>query len=154
MKNKNILIALVGLGVLYALYLKNKKGKSNVVTNSEPKNQINFNCEAMWIESSKGRTGSPEFLLKQKNAFLSNCKEGKIDFKRDYGNGLFVTYKNDCNKVTGKCPIVEVRLNGTTWSTTNGKYYKMSGGSANVDVRPIEITEKQWIDEAISKVPF
>lgn len=27
MKNKNILIGLVGLGVLYALYIKNKKKK-------------------------------------------------------------------------------------------------------------------------------
>ena len=29
MKNKNILIGLVGLGILYALYLKNKKKPKN-----------------------------------------------------------------------------------------------------------------------------
>ena len=113
-----------------------------------------LNCEGLWEEKSKMMKGSPEYLLKQKNAFLSLCAEGKTDFTKDFGNGLIVTYKNDCNKVTLKCPIIRVSLNGTNWSAQNGKYYRTSGGSANIDVFPIEITEKQWIEEAISKVPF
>jgi hypothetical protein len=113
-----------------------------------------LNCEAMWEEKSKMMKGSPEYLLKQKTAFLSFCAEGKTEFTKDFGNGLVVAYKNDCNKVTLKCPIIRVSLNGTNWTAVNGKYYRTSGGSANIDVRPIEITEKQWIEEAISKVPY
>jgi hypothetical protein len=107
----------------------------------------------LWEEKSKAMKGSPEYLLKQKNGFLSFCKS-KNEFTKDFGNGLVVTYKNDCNKVTFKCPIIRVYLNGVDWSAQNGKYYRTSGGSANIDAFPIEITEKQWIDEAISKVPF
>lgn len=154
MKTKDIILLGIGIVVVYVILSKKKDTKSNEEVNLDVKNENLFDCEKMWEERTKTLKGTPEFLLKQKNAFFSSCKEGKIDFTKDFGNGLFVTYKNDCNKITNKCPIIRVSLNGITWNTTNGKYFKTSGGSANVDVRPIEITEKQWIEEAISKVPF
>jgi len=153
MTTKDVLLVVGGVALGYLIYKKNKEGKSTKEKNSLVKNEIIPDCEAMWTERAKTLKGAPEYLLKQKNAFLSACKDGKIDFTKDFGNGLFVTYKNDCNKITNKCPIIRVSLNGVTWSANNGKYYKESGGSANVDVRPIEISEKQWIEEAISKVP-
>lgn len=158
MKTRDLVLVGAGIAVGYILngYFKkskdNSQSSSNV--NSDSNNQITFDCEKMWQEREKTMQGTTEFILKQKNSFLSACKDGKIDYTKDYGNGLLVTYKNDCDKVTHKCPIIRVSFNGTTWSTNNGKYFRESGGSANVDVRPIEITEKQWIEEAISKVPF
>jgi hypothetical protein len=100
-------IVLVGAGVVvgYLLVGYLNKSKDNAQTStdssgsSEPKNQILFDCEKMWQERAEMIKGTPEFLLKQKEGFLSLCKEGKIDFTKDYGNGLFVTYKNDCNKI-------------------------------------------------------
>jgi outer membrane murein-binding lipoprotein Lpp len=150
-------IMLVGAGVVVGYILfgnvnktkNNSQSSSNV--NSDSNNQITFDCEAMWQERAKNEKGTPEFILKQKNGFLSACKDGKIDFRKDYGNGLFVTYKNDCNEVTKKCPISSVYFNGTTWTKEQGKYFKRYNDH---DSRPQEITEKQWIEEAISKVPF
>ena len=155
MNTKDVL--LVGAGVLvgYILfgYVNKTKNNSQLSSNvnSDSNNQITFDCEAMWQERAKNEKGTPEFILKQKNGFLSLCKEGKIDFTKDYGNGLFVTYKNDCNEVTKKCPIIRVSTNDTTWSKEQGKYFKTFN---SYDSRPQEITEKQWIEEAISKVPF
>jgi hypothetical protein len=156
-------LVLVGAGVVvgYLLVGYLNKSKDNAQTStdssgsSEPKNQILFDCEKMWQERAEMIKGTPEFLLKQKEGFLSLCKEGKIDFTKDYGNGLFVTYKNDCNKITKKCPIIRVDFDGGSWYKTNdGKYFRQGRGGANITVVPTEITEKQWIEEAISKVPF
>jgi hypothetical protein len=77
---------------------------------------------------------------------------------KDYGNGLIVNYSKNCNEITHKCPIVSVSqkngVNTTRWfKDVHGKYYR-DNSSPNLDSRPIEITEKQWIDEAISKLPF
>jgi hypothetical protein len=83
-----------------------------------------------------------------------------IGEKRDLGNGLSVVYDiANCNKITKKCPVMRViKQDGDTftiWYSENNKYFKNTqspvlpkGGNVT------EITEKQYIDEAISKVPF
>jgi hypothetical protein len=158
MNTKDIFLVGAGLVVGYILvgFLNKSKDKAEASSsiNSDVKNENLFDCEKMWEEQSKYMKGPPEYLLKQKNGFLSSCKEGKIDYTKDFGNGLFVTYKNDCNKITNKCPIIRVVLNGVTYYTNNGKYYRQSAGGPTITVIPIEITEKQYIEEAISKIPF
>ena len=161
MNTRDFILVGAGAVVGYLLVGVMNKNKAVVQTSTDTTNLPDtssqtapIDCEKKWEEMAKMMKGSPEYLLKQKNAFLSLCAEGKTDFTKDFGNGLVVTYKNDCNKITLKCPIIRVSLNGTNWSAVNGKYYRTSGGSANIMVRPIEITEKQWIEEAISKVPF
>jgi hypothetical protein len=65
----------------------------------------------------------------------------------------------NCNKMTKKYPIMRViKQDGDTftiWYSENNKYFKNTqspllpkGGNV------IEIREQQYIDEAISKVPF
>ena len=159
MTTRDIILVGAGAVVGYILfgYVNKTKNNSQLSSdvNTDSNNQITFDCEKMWQEKEKTLKGTPEFILKQKNGFLSLCKEGKVDFTKDYGNGLFVTYKNDCNKVTKKCPIIRVSFDGGSWwSTNDGKYFRQGRGGANITVIPIEITEKQWIEEAISKVPF
>jgi outer membrane murein-binding lipoprotein Lpp len=157
MNTRDVILVGAGVAVGYLLvgYANKTKNNSQLSSNvnTDSNNQITFDCEKMWQEREKTLKGTPEFILKQKNGFLSACKGGKIDFTKDYGNGLFVTYKNDCNEVTKKCPISSVSFNGTTWSWSKeqGKYFKRYNDH---DSRPQEITEKQWIEEAISKVPF
>jgi hypothetical protein len=150
---------LVGTGAVVGYLLVGVMNRKKAITTMETGTNLPdtssqtapIDCEKNWEEMSKMMKGSPEYLLKSKNAFLLRCAEGKTEFTKDFGNGLVVTYKNDCNKVTLKCPIIGVSLNGTNWSAQNGKYYRSSAG---IGVRPMEITEKQWIEEAISKVPF
>ena len=155
MTTKDLILVGTGAVVGYILfgYVYKTKNNSQLSSdvNTDSNNQITFDCEKMWQEKEKTLKGTPEFILKQKNGFLSACKDGKIDFTKDYGNGLFVTYKNDCNEVTKKCPISSVSFNGTTWTKEQGKYFRTYN---SYDSRPQEITEKQWIEEAISKVPF
>jgi hypothetical protein len=157
MKTRDVVLAGAGVVVGYLLVGYVNKAKNNSQSSSsltsDSNNDITFDCEKMWQERAKILDVIPEILLKQKEAFLRNCKEGKIEFTKDYGNGLIVTYTNDCNKVTKKCPVTRVYFNKTTWtwSKEQGKYFKRYN---DYGLRPQEITEKQWIEEAISKVPF
>ena len=154
---------LVGAGAFVGYLLVGVMNRNKAITAMETGTNLPdtssqtapINCEALWEEKSKMIEFSPETRLKQKTAFLSLCAEGKTDFTKDFGNGLIVTYKNDCNKFTYKCPIIRVSFDGGTWwSTNDGKYFRQGRGGANITVVPTEITEKQWIEEAISKVPF
>jgi hypothetical protein len=83
-----------------------------------------------------------------------------IGEKRDLGNGLSVVYDiANCNKTTKKCPIMRViKQDGdsfTSWYSEKNKYFKrIETPSAPKGGNVTEITEKQYIDEAISKVPF
>lgn len=83
-----------------------------------------------------------------------------IGEKKDLGNGLSVVYDiANCNKMTTKCPIMRViKQDGdtfTSWYSENNKYFKrVESPLAPKGGNVIEIREQQYIDEAISKVPF
>jgi len=128
MKNKNLLI---GIGVAVAVYYFYSKSQ---------------NKKIQTIENTDMKLNEPNSLIEE---------------KKDLGNGLSVVYDiANCNKTTKKCPIMRVvKQDGdtfTSWYSENNKYFKRvesplaPKGGKNVT----EITEQQYIDEAISKVPF
>lgn len=83
-----------------------------------------------------------------------------IEEKKDLGNGLSVVYDiANCNKTTSKCPIIRVIKEDkdtiTTWYSEKNKYFKITGSKLmDMGSNLTEITEKQYIDEAISMLPF
>jgi hypothetical protein len=83
-----------------------------------------------------------------------------IGEKRDFANGISVVYDiANCNKMTYKCPIMRViKREGdsfTSWYSEKNKYFKrIENPSAPKGGNVTEITEKQYIDEAMSKIPF
>jgi hypothetical protein len=83
-----------------------------------------------------------------------------IGEKKDLGNGLSVVYDiANCNKITHKCPIMRViKQSGdtfTSWYSENNKYFKRIESSITPKGGNVtEITEKQYIDEAMSILPF
>jgi len=83
-----------------------------------------------------------------------------IGEKKDLGNGLSVVYDiANCNKMTLKCPIMRViKQSGdtfTSWYSENNKYFKrIESPLAPKGGNVTEITEKQYIDEAMSIIPI
>jgi hypothetical protein len=83
-----------------------------------------------------------------------------IGEKRDFENGISVVYDiANCNKITHKCPIMRViKREGdsfTSWYSENSKYFKrIETPTAPKGGNVTEITEKQYIDEAMSIIPF
>jgi hypothetical protein len=83
-----------------------------------------------------------------------------IGEKKDLGNGLSVVYDiANCNKITHKCPIMRViKQSGdifTSWYSENNKYFKrIESPLAPKGGNVTEITEKQYIDEAMSIIPI
>ena len=83
-----------------------------------------------------------------------------IGEKKDLGNGLSVVYDiANCNKITHKCPIMRViKQSGdtfTSWYSEKNKYFKrIESPLAPKGGNITEITEKQYIEEAISMTPF
>jgi|688.fasta_scaffold193517_2 hypothetical protein len=119
------------------------------------------------IGDNSAGTATPEeesilydFIGMNKPLVESNTPSSPIGEKKDLGNGLSVVYDiANCNKTTKKCPIMRViKQDGdtfTSWYSENNKYFKrveslLAPKGGNVT----EITEQQYIDEAISKVPF
>jgi len=127
MKNKNLLI---GIGVAVAVYYFYSKSQNK-------KNQTTENTDTKLNEPN-----SP------------------IEEKKDLGNGLSVVYDiANCDKTTYKCPIIRViKEDGdaiTTWYSENNKYFKITGSKlVPIGTNLKEITEQQYIHEAISMLPF
>jgi hypothetical protein len=77
---------------------------------------------------------------------------------KDLGNGLSVQY-GDCNPITKKCDVIKVtqynsKTNDTfSWYKEKGKYFA-SHSNPLIKTQPIEITEKQWIEKAITLLPI
>ncbi len=100
------------------------------------------------------------FIGMTKPTVESNTPSSPIGEKKDLGNGLSVVYDiANCNKTTKKCPIMRViKQDGdtfTSWYSENNKYFKrveslLAPKGGNVT----EITEQQYIDEAMSIIPF
>jgi outer membrane murein-binding lipoprotein Lpp len=68
--------AVLVVGYLLVGYLNKSKNNSQLSSNVDldSNNEINIDCEAKWQEKAKTIKGTPEFLLKEKNDFLSTCK--------------------------------------------------------------------------------
>jgi hypothetical protein len=90
----------------------------------------------------------------------SNMPSSPIGEKKDLGNGLSVVYDiANCNKTTKKCPIMRViKQDGdtfTSWYSENNKYFKrIESPLAPKGGNVTEIREQQYIDEAMSIIPF
>ena len=89
-----------------------------------------------------------------------NTPSSPIGEKRDYDNGISVVYDiANCNKMTFKCPIMKViKREGdtfTSWYSENNKYFKrIESPLAPKGGNVTEITEKKYIDEAMSIIPY
>ena len=83
-----------------------------------------------------------------------------IGEKKDFANGISVVYDiANCNKMTKKCAIMRViKREGdtfTSWYSENNKYFKrIESPLAPKGGNVTEITEKQYIDEAMSIIPI
>lgn len=101
-----------------------------------------------------------DFMGMTKPSVVPQKLSSPIGEKRDFGNGLSVVYDvANCNNITHKCPIIRViKQDGdtfTSWYSENNKYYKrIESPLAPKGGNVTEITEKQYIDEAISITPF
>jgi hypothetical protein len=89
-----------------------------------------------------------------------NTPSSPIGEKRDYDNGISVVYDiANCNKMTFKCPIMKViKREGdtfTSWYSENNKYFKrIESPLAPKGGNVTEIREQQYIDEAMSIIPY
>jgi hypothetical protein len=89
---------------------------------------------------------------------VSQVVSSPIGEKKDLGNGLSVVYDiANCNTTTKKCPIIKViKVQGdnvTSWYKENNKYFKRIESPLTPKNNAIEISEKQWIEQAISITP-
>ena len=89
-----------------------------------------------------------------------NTPSSPIGEKRDFANGISVVYDiANCNKMTFKCPIMRIiKREGdtfTSWYSENNKYFKrVESPLAPKGGNVTEIREQQYIDEAMSIIPF
>lgn len=89
-----------------------------------------------------------------------NTPSSPIGEKRDFANGISVVYDiANCNKMTFKCPIMRIiKRDGdtfTSWYSENNKYFKrVESPLAPKGGNVTEIREQQYIDEAMSIIPF
>jgi hypothetical protein len=101
-----------------------------------------------------------DFIGMTKPPVEPNTPSSPIGEKRDLGNGLSVVYDiANCNKTTKKCPIMRViKQDGdtfTSWYKENNKYFKrIESPLAPKGGNVTEIREQQYIDEAMSIIPF
>jgi hypothetical protein len=163
MENKKLLI---GAGVVVVAYLLWKKSQNKVNTKQYSKECYDSLKFALQQENVKPANFSRDFLEnceKSKNTlvkpFVNNTSSSPIGQKEDFGNGLSVVYDiANCNSSTKKCPIIKViKVQGnnvTSWYKENNKYFKRIESPLTPKSNAIEISEKQWIEQAISITPI
>jgi hypothetical protein len=122
------------------------------------RNQMGDN--SMGIATPEEETIFYDFIGMTKPPIEPTKPSSPIGEKRDFANGISVVYDiANCNKMTYKCPIMKVIKregdNFTSWYSENSKYFKrIETPTAPKGGNVTEITEKQYINEAMSIIPF
>lgn len=137
----------------------NSKG---VITPEQRTFMIKYDKSGSFVKSDK-QTIKTVAVAQNSEGFFPQTPtkpSSPIGEKRDFANGISVVYDiANCNKMTYKCPIMRViKIDGdnvTSWYSENSKYFKrVESTLAPKGGNVTEITEKQYIDEAISITPF
>ena len=127
MKNKYLFI---GAGVLIAGYLLYNKGQ---------KDKLNIRVENLTKLVNDSAKNTIEV---QAN---NNVQPQQNDYKIIYDT-------ENCNNLTQKCLIIGATVGAFKFDKKGDKYYKQQVYPTTSI--PMEITEKQWVEECIIKLPI
>jgi hypothetical protein len=98
----------------------------------------------LWKKSQTNSVNKSAIVVPQ-NALVRPLVTPNGDYKIIYDSANF-------NPITHKSPIIGATIGGVKFEKKDGKYYKQQ--VYPMATIPMEITEKQWIDDCISKIPF